>query len=51
MPVKFGQTSIRFWFFLSYQITTVSVEILLMNNKNAFYLRFVVTAIPENEKS
>ena len=23
MPVKFGQTSIRFWFFLSYLITTV----------------------------
>ena len=25
MPVKFGQTSIRFWFFLSYLITTVTV--------------------------
>ena len=24
MPVKFGQTSIRFWFFLSYLITTVN---------------------------
>ena len=24
MPVKFGQTSIRFWFFLSYLITTVT---------------------------
>ena len=23
MPVKFGQTGIRFWFFLSYLITTV----------------------------
>ena len=23
MPVKFGQASIRFWFFLSYLITTV----------------------------
>ena len=25
MPVKFGQTSIRFWFFLSYLITTVNL--------------------------
>jgi hypothetical protein len=31
MPVKFGQTSIRFWFFLSYVITTV---------KNLFILEF-----------
>ena len=26
MPVKFGQTSIRFWFFLSYLITTASLH-------------------------
>ena len=26
MPVKFWQTSIRFWFFLSYLITTVQLE-------------------------
>ena len=26
MPVKFGQTSIKFWFFLSYLITTVQAK-------------------------
>ena len=26
MPVKFGQSSFRFWFFLSYLITTVLIE-------------------------
>ena len=32
MPVKFEQTSIRFWFFLSYLITTVK-RIVTRNNK------------------
>ena len=28
-PVKFGQTSIRFWFFLSYLITTVRSRLII----------------------
>ena len=26
MPVKFWQTSVKFWFFLSYRITTVKLN-------------------------
>ena len=36
MPVKFGQMSLRFWFFLSYLITTLPTHLIhkINNNKN-----------------
>ena len=41
MPVKFGQTSIRFWFFLSYLITTVA----LANHSRIHFCRFEMSDI------
>ena len=41
MPVKFWHTSLRFWFFLSYLITTVNKSLHLTNSKkNGSSLRF-----------
>ena len=46
MPVKFGQTSIRCWFFLSYLITTVKKRSLLLGQLVIGMLR-----IPEHRQS
>ena len=42
MPVKCWQTIVRFWFFLSYLITTVSKTILFSLLKNENKIRFFV---------
>ena len=46
MPVKFWQTSLRFWLFLSYLITTVIENVYLVEKQNKdnfenFFRRFV----------
>ena len=37
MPVKFWQTIIRFWFYLSYLITTVSLKTPLVCTRSGLY--------------
>ena len=58
MPVKFWQTIVRFWFFLSYLITTVRLKTKLLGICNFFivlqkvYLKqSLVTFVRANLKS